>query len=100
MNLTSLLSDIALVLLCASLSATLAVTGYSLQDPHVRSPWVLILILIALLSAAGFIALNQSAYTSPLILPLAALLRTAPLLAVSVLASLACLIVAAVRARH
>ena len=100
MNLLSLLSDTAFVLLCVSLSAPLAITGFALQDRLVRSPWIILLLLLALLTAAGFIALNQSAYTLPFTLPLAALTRTVPLLAVSALASLVCLILAAVRARH
>ncbi|SMB97619.1 hypothetical protein SAMN00790413_06086 [Deinococcus hopiensis KR-140] len=97
-NLTPLLSKSAFVLLSTSLSARLAITGYTLQNPRVRSPWVLI--LLALLSAAGFIALNPGVSLPPFTLSLAPLLHTVSLLAVSVLASLVCLILAAVRAQH
>ena len=100
MTLTTLLSDIALLLLTICLSTALTLAGHAFYTRQLRSPWLLLLITIALLSAGAFATLNQSVATPPFTLRPAALLQTAPFLAVSVLASLTCLVMAALRVRH
>lgn len=100
LSLSFLLSGAAFVFLSACLSASLTLAGYVLFQAHLRSPWAVILLLIAFLSAGAFVLLNLNALTPAFTLPSAALLQTAPLLAVSAFSNLACLVIVAGRARY